>query len=215
MALNHALDPLPEDANTALAALGLVVDDLLQPIRAGIAGRRATTQNHPRSYAGWRDYGERTAALREGMALRGFRGEELEGVCLTVHPKGDFAIMTAPGNHLTGTGKLGVTTRRKRGKVTQAIVKENAQLQLELELGVTPTAAPAKPTKIPTWVLLVFIDEDEVHSEFSLAAGIGEDGFIDSWTSQIPLPVIRLNDVLGADGDDDGPENPEIAVEEL
>jgi hypothetical protein len=214
MALHRAVDPAPESANEALSELGLDCEDLLQPIRAGIAGRRATTANHPRSYPGYRDYAERTASLRETLFAKRFFAAEEHSLCLTVHPQRAFAIMTALGNSATGTDRVDVTTRRRRGVVTVKIVHDNAGLQMEFPLGLIPEAAP-HPTTIPTWVLLVFVDEDEVHSELSLARSIGEDGFIDSWIRRIPLPIITLDDTLtSGDEDDRGPEGPDFDVTE-
>jgi hypothetical protein len=193
-----------------LARLDLTVDDLLAPIRAGFAARRTSTRHHPRSYGGWRDYAERTAALRDGLVPRGWAVTEDEGVCLTVHPNGRLAVMTALGD--SGTGTRGeVTTMRRRGKITEKIVAVNAQLALDFPI---PDGPPSSVSRWSTWVLLVHHDGDEVRSELSLAAHIGEDGYIDRWNDRIPLPVIRFNEMPDL-GDDDLPPDPDFDVPEL
>lgn len=208
-----AIGPAPQDVSERLAALGLTIDDLLEPIRAGVAGRRAVTLHHPRAYGGWRDYAERIAALRDTLTPRGWYSQEDEGLCLTVHPEGLLAIWTALGDSGTGSSRP-VSTRRKRGKVTEQLVRNNAA-QLEFALGLETEKTTTPEPKIPTWVLLVFIDQDEVHSELSLARHI-DDGFIDRWADRIPLPVIRLNDILEQIDDDElPPPDVDVDVEEL
>jgi len=208
----EAIDPQPEEVAPRLARLDLVLDDLLIPVRAGVAARRTATAHHPRAYSGWRDYGERVAALRDGLVPRAWSAAEEEGVCLTVHPEGRLAIMTAVGTSGTGTAD-DVTTRRSRGKVTEKIVGVNAQLELELHYAQPEPAL--RNAKTPTWVLLVCVEGDEVRSELSLAEHIDEDGYIDRWVDRIPLPVIRLNDLLDDEGPDEPPADADFDVPEL
>ena len=202
--MSEALNPQPEDAARRLAALDLAIDDVLIPVRVGAAARRTATRHHPKAYGGWRDYGERIASLRDQTAPRGWTAEEREGVCLTVHPDRRLAVMTALGNSGTGTDGP-VSTRRKRGEVTEQVVRDNAQL--EFELHVEPATPALRATLIPTWVLLVYVDREreEVRSELSLAKHMDEDGFIDVWLDRIPLPTITLNDTLGVDDDGEDP----------
>lgn len=205
----QALDPSPEAANARLARLDLRVEDLLLPVQAGAAARRTATLNHPRSYGGWRDYSERTAALRE-LLTRGWTAAEADGVCLTVHPQRRLALITAMGTAGTGTDEP-VTTRRRRGEVTERVVHINAQLELDLQIAQPKPALTARP--MPTWVLLVHADGDEVRSELSHAKNI-EDGYIDAWFDRVALPVVRLNDTLRP-GDDDGGSDHDFDVPEL
>jgi hypothetical protein len=197
----EAIDPTPEDCNARLRDLDLVTEDLLHPVRVGTAARRTATRHHPRAFGGWLEYGERTAGLRDGLSRKGWTPEELDGVCLTVHPQRKLAIMSALGTTGTGTGEP-VTTRRKRGETTERIVRVNAQL--ELDLHIVEQKPVMRSGAMPTYVLLVYTDPElrEVRSELSLAKDIG-DGFIDDWLDRIPLPVVRLNDTLDF-GDEDG-----------
>lgn len=197
----EAIDPTPEDCNARLRDLDLVAEDLLHAIRVGTAARRTATRHHPRAFGGWLEYGERTAALRDGHSRKAWTAEELDGVCLTVHPQRKLAIMSALGTAGTGTGEP-VTTRRKRGETTERIVRVNAQL--ELDLHIVERKPVMRTGAMPTYVLLVYTDAEssEVRSELSLAKEIG-GGFIDQWLDRIPLPVVRLNDTLDF-GDDDG-----------
>lgn len=209
-----APEPRREDVPERLAKLDLTVEDLQIPVRTGVEARRRTTAHHPRSTAGWMDYAERVAALRDGLVSRGWTAEERQGLCLVVHPDRRLAVMTAIGTAGTGTDDP-VTTVRKRGKVTEELVAEN-QLEFALELVLPDMPVPAQ-TGMPTYVLLVHRDGDIVRSELSLAEHIGDDGFIDRWKDRIPLPVIRLNETFGGDdGDgDEPPYGPDFDVPEL
>jgi hypothetical protein len=120
--------------------------------------------------------------------------------------------MTARGTTATGTTDP-VTTLRKRGEVTKRIVAINGQLELDLRLDDDAADAP-RPRLPPTWVLLVAPEADEIRSELSLAVHIDNDGYIDRWADRIPLPVVRLNDLLGPDDLGD-PGAPDFDIPEL
>ncbi len=205
-----AIDPEPSEVAPRLSALDLTVEDLLLAVRTGAAARRTATRHHPSAYGGWRDYGERVAALRDALAPRGWVPAEDEGVCLTVHPQRRLALMTALGSSGTGT-RSDVSTLRKRGRVTERIVMVNGQIPLDLEVVDPGARAPL----MPTWVLLVHGDQDEIRSELSLARHIGDDGFIDRWLDRIPLPVIRLNDFMDGTDPDEPPYEPDFDIPEL
>lgn len=212
---HEAHDRARDDARERLAPLDLTVEDLLFAVRAGAHERRRTTGHHPRNYAGWVDYAERVAGLRDVLASRGWTPEERQGLCLVVHPERRLAVMTAVGTAGTGTGRP-VSTLRRRGKVTEEIVGLNAQLALEFALPMPEVPVPRR-TGVPTYVLLVHREDDEVRAELSLAEHIDDDGFIDRWKDRIPLPVIRLNDSLDGDdgGDEEPPFGPDFDVPEL
>jgi hypothetical protein len=201
--MSEQLNPQPEDSAQRLARLDLRGEDLLACVRAGIAARRSATSNHPRAFGGWLDYGERIATLRETLTLRDWTKREPNGMCLVVHPEQRFAIMTALGTAGTGTSAP-VTTRRPRGGTTERVVRINGQL--ELDLGPQVPSTPTNSLAMPTWVLLVHEDEHEVRSELSLARHMSDEGYIDDWVDRIPLPAIRINDLLDDTGDDGPPE---------
>ena len=209
------LNEQPQDLAQRLARLDLRVDDLLTSVRAGVAARRTATSNHPRAFGGWLDYGERIATLREILTLRGWTKREPNGMCLVVHPDQQFAIMTALGTAGTGTGAP-VTTRRPRGETTEKAVRVNGQLELDLNLGRSPQVlkARANPPAMSTWVLLVHEDENEVRSELSLARHMNDEGYIDDWAERIPLPAIRINDLVDDAGDDEPDSGVEFDVPE-
>jgi hypothetical protein len=120
--------------------------------------------------------------------------------------------MTALGT--SGTGTTGpVTTRRRRGDTTEKVVQVNAQLELDLKL--ETKVESREPPLLPTWVLLVYADGDEIRSELSLARHMSEEGFIDEWLERIWLPVLRVNELLDEPGDENNDGGHDFAVPEL
>lgn len=192
--MSTPLNPQPQDRAQRLAALDLTIEDLLTSVRSGISARRTATRNHPRAFGGWLDYGERVASLREGLLPRGWTRSEPNGVCLVVHPDQRFAIMTALGTSGTGTDAP-VTTRRPRGGTTERVVRINGQLEFALDPGPQVPPMPGGPA-MSTWALLVHEDEHEIRSELSLARHMSAEGYIDEWVERIPLPAIRINDLI-------------------
>jgi hypothetical protein len=201
--MTQALIPNPNEVAAArLAQLDLTAPELLLAVRAGIGARRTATLNHPPSHGGQMDYGERIATLRETLVPKGWTRRNDRNMCFVDHPDRMLTVMTALGSAGTGTADP-VTTQRSRGEVTRKVVRENAQLELDLQLdGLMP--APVVDESIPTWVLLVHPTDDEVRSELSKPWHISEEGYIDTWVERIPLPVVQVNLLTDGSGEEEG-----------
>jgi hypothetical protein len=84
------------------------------------------------------------------------------------------------------------------------------QNQLWLAI-VEPPATSDDASDRVTWILLIHRAKNEVRSELSLPAAIGDDGRIDSWSERIILPVIALD--AGAPDDGGADDEPNVDVE--
>jgi hypothetical protein len=138
--------------------------------------------------------------LREELIPLGWTYDNPRNLARTIHPSGEFAIVAATGDELTGLADVLPGTRYRKGEATTAAVEANEQLafdfpDLDVTHFVTGTAA------IRTWVLLFHADEDEFRVELSLPDRI-EDGRITRWAERIILPPFpRDKDTLTMEDD--------------
>jgi hypothetical protein len=109
-------------------------------------------------------------------------------------------IAVASGDR--GTGDAGVTPRTKtpKGPVTVRAVKDNNQLFLWADLGVSvempdadDTDGDVEPPR-ETWLLLVARTRSELRAELSRPATMDEDDRVATWLERVILPPIDLDD---------------------
>src|SRR5262249_716035 len=134
------------------------------------------------------------SASRWGRA-HGWRAVSQDGLEYLLDESDHIAVLVSTGDAGTGCPELHVSTKYPRGPRSQDVLESN---QLSFIVKGRPMASPRK-----TWLLLLRQTEEQILSEFSLAAAIGEDGHIALWTERIMLPPLDL-------GSAPGPATPEL-----
>jgi hypothetical protein len=202
------LHATPDEADAALATLGITRQPLQEAVLAGLLARDSCTANDPPFFPGIFQWGRTVRALREALAPLGWSRSDEGNFCTTVEPGGAFAIAVASGSEHTGqVGRETPTTKRRKGPSTAEAVHMNAQLYL------FPEFAPAVPTEPDraTWVLLFHSDGKEIRAELSLPDSIGDDGHINGWRERIILGAQPLDGEIDPPVPDFGPD-PSIDV---
>jgi hypothetical protein len=192
-----------------LAQLGLSVDLIERVVRRADADVSTFTEFDPPIMLGLTRWGRVSRYLREELVPRGWSYDNPRNLARTIHPGGEFAIVAATGDELTGVTGLLPTTKYRKGDATAQAVAVNEQLTFDFGDGFSEDVT-GEAGGLLTWFLLFFEDETEFRVELSLPDGI-EDGRITSWAERIILPPFRrdvatmlpLFDVLSAG---DGPD---------
>lgn len=195
----------PHDINLRLDALGLTTELLRQAVAAGEMDRSSCTPNHPFFFAGLMGWGGTVKALRDNLAVIGWKGKTRRGVDLVLSPDDTTAIAVASADEWTGRLGGSPKTNSSKGSGTVAAIERNRSSQMWLA-GFEPMeeAAPEPGT---TWYLLIHSAVDEVRCELSLPTQMGDDGRIDSWAERIILePVGAGTDLSILPGADDQPD---------
>jgi len=183
-----------------LADLGLSVDLVERVVRQADAEVSMCTELGPPILAGLTRWAKTSRFLREELIPDGWTYDNPRNLARTIHPSGEFAIVAATGDELTGLADVLPGTRYRKGDATIAAVEANEQLAFDFpDLDVTDSVAGTPA--ILTWVLLFHADEDEFRVELSLPDRI-EDGRITRWAERIILPPFpRDKDTLTVEDD--------------
>jgi hypothetical protein len=181
-----ALVLVKRKAVNRLAELGLSVELIERVVRRADADVSTFTELDPPILLGLTRWGRMSRYLREELVPEGWTFDNPRNLARTIHPGGEFAIVAATGDELTGLAGLLPTTRYRKGDATVRAVAVNEQLTFDFGDGFTPDLT-ADAGALLTWILLFFEDESEFRVELSLPDGI-EDGRITSWAERIILP---------------------------
>lgn len=181
----------------ALATLGLSAKILTDSLLAGYLALASSTPNDPPSAGGFNLWARTVRVLRENTLVLGWTKSDEKGFSTVVSPCGKISIAVFAGCANTGHKEFRPSTKRSRGKCTvDAVLSNQILLPLRLPNGKSVFEQEHEAERI-TWVLLHYVDHqrNEIRSEFSLPASIGNDGFIDKWKERIILPVQKLGSV--------------------
>jgi hypothetical protein len=204
-----ALVVVKRKAADRLAELGLSVGLIERVVRHADADVSTFTGFDPPIMLGLTRWGRMSRYLREELVPQGWTYDNPRNLARTIHPSGEFAIVAATGDELTGLASLLPTTRYRKGDATVQAVAVNEQLTFDFG-DVFTADLTADAGALLTWILLFFEDEAEFRVELSLPDGI-EDGRITSWAERIILPpfprdaatMLPLFDVLSTGGGPD------------
>ncbi len=184
-----------------LHRLGLDRDELLEVIDAAKWGRNNWTQWDPPGYAGWNQYGLGTRSLRMVLienrpAKQKWLMDNRGGLCRTIHPTGEMAIVVSSGTPQTGDQNRWPKTLNPKGELSLRGFRINKS-QGEL------FQSDAGATDPWLWFLLIHVRGDEVFAELSLPLDVDETGRASDWLKRIIIrPRSPLDD--GATKDTSG-----------
>jgi hypothetical protein len=180
-----------EQAADRLAELGLTTEIIERVVRRADAEASTCTPLDPPIMAGLTRWGRTNRYLREELIPVGWTFDNPRNLARTIHPSGQFAIVAATGDDLTGLAGLLPTTKYAKGDATIHAVAANEQLTL---FDLRPRTDSGE---LLTWFLLFHGDEHEFRAELSLPNEI-TDGRITGWAERIILPPFPREDLLTA-----------------
>jgi hypothetical protein len=183
------------EASGGLAELGLTIELIERVVRRADAEASMCTALDPPMMEGLTRWGRMNRFLREELIPAGWRFDNPRNLPRTIHPSGEFAIVAATGDELTGLAGLLPATKYLKGDATVQAITVNEQLTLDFD-----DSAPG-PDDIPvggsgemlTWFMMFHTEEEGFRVELSLPNAI-TDGRITSWAERIILPVFPRDD---------------------
>ena len=174
-----------------LAELGLTVSIIERVVRRADAEASTCTELDPPIMEGLMRWARTNRYLREELVPLGWDYDNPRNLARTIHPSGQFAIVAATGDELTGLAGLLPTTKYARGEATAHAVHANGQLTLFDMDGV----GTDDDDELLTWFLLFHSDDHEFRAELSLPNQIIE-GRITGWAERIILPPFPRGPVV-------------------
>ena len=175
-----------------MAKLALTAADLISALIGADQEARRWSPLAPPMMAGLARWGRTNELLRTRLVERGWSHDNPKGLPRTISPAGDFAIVAATGDAVTGYPGGSPSTKYAKGiQTVRAIGRNFHQLAFDFS-DLYPGEDPwAVNDGLATWLLLYHVTPDQVRAELSLAAGIDRRGHVSEWIERIILPAVR------------------------
>ena len=194
------------ERNHRLRELGCEYEDLIEVVRAGVAGRAGCTANDPISAPGYEAWRFGTRCLRERFLRKeGWESDNTLNIESIVHRERGIRISFVNADEGTGMPLRSPRNRTPKGVATESVTDLNGQLELG---GPIPRLADAaQSAEFETWHLCVFDDGAQVRAELSRPVEFASGHFV-KFAERILLLQDGDWDGLGTDmlDDDIGPD---------
>lgn len=213
--LNPTPSPQEDDPSSALAALGLTLDQITEARGRAQHDVDECTSLDPPGARGHIRHIRTVRYLREALIPQGWTPDDSGNVGAVVSPDGSISIVVTSGDAATGQYGQRPRTKYPKGEVTWRRVRQNVQLEffgdplLPLEIGDSSESAYRQ-----TWVLLQYPAGQVVRAELSCPKGVDDAGRISEWSERIPLPDLPLDthETWVPGSDDEGDDGFDVPV---
>jgi hypothetical protein len=178
----------PFEARRRLAELGVSVEALIRSLEAGQLARLSCTPNDPPFIPGTEAWRFVVRTLREELLPRGYRKADPANFSLVINDARKLNIVVSSGDAMVRSKTGNPKTKHLKGLFTEAVILRNKQIgglfpeEISEELRTAVSIL-----EYPTWILLIYITDDELRAELSYPDAI-EEGHIVSWKERIFVP---------------------------
>jgi hypothetical protein len=200
----------PFAARRRLAELGVSVVALIKALEAGQLARLSCTPNDPPFIPGTEAWRFVVRTLREELLPRGYRKADPANYSLVINDARKLNIVVASGDTMVRSITGDPKTKHLKGLFTEAVIFRNKQIGGLFPAEISEELRTAVSIlEYPTWILLIYITDDEIRAELSYPDAI-EEGQIISWKERIFIPDSADDD--GAEIRPTGDTDPDIDV---
>lgn len=177
----------PYEARRRLAELSVPLEALVRALEAGHAGRQLCTDNDPPIIPGTEAWRFVVRVLRDELLPKGWRKADPANYSLVINDKAGLNIVVASADEFV-CRHTSPRTKSPKGLYTEAAVARNTvEGDLFPETIAEDVRAAAAALEYPTWMLLIYITDEECRGELSFPDLI-EDQKILSWAERIFIP---------------------------
>lgn len=175
-------------AKRKLMELGVPLEPLQRSMRAGFDGRGLCTENDPPFIPGTEAWRYTVRTLREGLLPLGWRKADPGNYSIVSSDERKLNIVVATADQFVKRTAGDPRTNSLKGLYTAAAIARNAVVA-----DLFPDTIPdnirvtAASLEHPTWMLLIYITDEEFRGELSFPEAI-EDKTITSWSDRIFIP---------------------------
>jgi hypothetical protein len=192
-----------------LAELGVAVEAIQRAVAAGHVARITCTEDDPPFIPGTEAWRFTLVTLRGELCPRGWRKADPCNYSLVINDARQINIVVASGDAFVRRSNGSPRTKSLKGLCTEA-----ATIRNRIEGDLFPETLSEELRRVAvvleyrTWVLLIYITDEEYRAELSLPADM-EDGQITDWEERIFIPDAGGaggERIAGADAGDNGPD---------
>lgn len=178
----------PFDARRRLAELGVGVDAIIKALQAGHLARLSCTENDPPFIPGTEAWRYVVRTLREELVSKGYRKADPHNFSLIINDARKLNISVASADAMTRNKSGSPKTKHLKGLFTEAVTLRNRHIEGLFPEDISEEVRTAiSILEHPTWILLIYITDEEVRAELSYPDEI-EEGQIISWKERIFIP---------------------------
>lgn len=175
----------PAAAMRRLAELGVAVEALQRAVAAGHVARITCTENDPPFIPGTEAWRYTVVTLRDELCPRGWRKGDYS---LVINDSRQINIVVASGDAMTRRAHGSPRTKSLKGLYTEAAtVRNRVEGDLYPETFEADVRRVASLLEYPTWILLIYITDEEFRAELSLPVDMENDQ-ITGWQERIFIP---------------------------
>lgn len=180
----------PAAAMSRLQELGVALEALQRAVAGGHAGRIGSTDNDPPFIPGTLAWSYTVRTLRDELVPHGWKKSDPGNFSLVTNEKRRINIVVASGDAMVRK-KYAPRTKSIKGLYTEAAtIRNRIDSDLFPETLSDELKRVAVALEYPTYILLVYITDDEYRAELSLPDDM-EDGQIVSWKERIFIPDVE------------------------
>lgn len=193
------------DRRHRLIELGLREEYFAQAARDGMSAYNLATDHHPRTTAGINFWTEFVASLRTSLIPRGWFAEYISGHDVTISPDRKRAVVVTRGDAGTGDLDEEPRTNARKGKITEAAIRQNSIQARLIPLEQLPPvvltspimALPPELEDMELWMTLYNRDFEtrKIWLELSLPTGLDAQKKAWQWSERIPLTPIDMEGI--------------------
>jgi hypothetical protein len=186
-AMATVLFDTPAAAYSRVQEIGVSMEALQRAIASGHAGRIGSTDNDPPFIPGTMAWSFTVRALRDELVPHGWRKSDPGNYSLVINDKRKINIVVASGDAMVRTRST------PRTKSIKGLYTEAATVRNRIESDLFPDTLSDELRRVasileyPTYILLIFITDEEYRAELSLPDEM-EDGQVVSWKERIFIP---------------------------
>lgn len=198
----------PSDAHRRLMEIGVPIEPVIHAVRAGYDGRGLCTPNDPPFIPGTEAWRYVVRTLRDGLLPLGWRKADPGNYSIVSSDERTINIVVASADKFVQSLGTNPRTRSLKGLYTEAAIARNS-----VTYDLFPETIPenirvaAASLEYPTWILMIYITDEEFRAELSFPAEI-EEKMIVSWKERIFIPndeTIVIEENVEDDSDFDIP----------
>ncbi len=183
----------PHDAKRRLAELGVSLEAVINAVFAGRTARLNCTDNDPPFIPGTEAWRFVVRTLREELLPLGWRKDDPSNFSLVINDSKLLNIVVASADAYTCVPHASPRTKSLKGMFTEAaVLKNNLETDLFPDTVVAELRRAATILSYPTWMLLIFIDDDNCRAELSLPSAFDER-HVTAWAERIFIPEIGVD----------------------
>lgn len=182
------------DAMRRLMELGVSLEALQRAIAAGHVARITCTENDPPFIPGTEAWRYTVVTLREELCPLGWRKDDPGNYSLVINDARKINIVVATGDSFTRKRHAVPRTKSLKGLYTEAATIRNCvDGDLFPETLTEDLRRVVGLLEYPTWIFLIYIQDEEYRAELSLPVSMDGD-HISDWAERIFIPDMPMID---------------------